>query len=35
MVEVEVSEDREVELRVLYDPEHNLEERVLMEQFAP
>ncbi len=35
VVEVEVREDREVELTVLYDPEHNLEERVLMEQFAP
>ncbi|WP_420565046.1 NAD kinase [Thalassobaculum sp.] len=35
VVEVEVREDRDVELTVLYDPEHNLEERVLMEQFAP
>lgn len=32
---VEVHEDRDVSLTVLYDPEHNLEERVLMEQFAP
>lgn len=32
---VEVWEDRAVKLSVLYDPEHNLEERVLMEQFAP
>lgn len=35
VVRVDVREDREVELIVLYDPEHNLEERVLMEQFAP
>ncbi|MEQ8584882.1 MAG: NAD kinase [Thalassobaculaceae bacterium] len=35
VIEVEVREDRDVELTVLYDPEHNLEERVLMEQFAP
>lgn len=35
VVEVEVWEDRSVKLTVLYDPEHNLEERVLMEQFAP
>ncbi len=32
---VEVWEDRTVHLTVLYDPEHNLEERVLKEQFAP
>lgn len=32
---VEVWEDRSVRLTVLYDPEHNLEERVLKEQFAP
>jgi len=35
VVAVEVWEDRSVRLTVLYDPEHNLEERVLMEQFAP
>jgi NAD+ kinase len=35
VVSVEVWEDRSVRLTVLYDPEHNLEERVLMEQFAP
>lgn len=35
VVTVEVWEDRSVQLTVLYDPEHNLEERVLMEQFAP
>lgn len=35
VISVEVWEDRSVKLTVLYDPEHNLEERVLMEQFAP
>ncbi|MDF1794854.1 MAG: NAD kinase [Thalassobaculaceae bacterium] len=34
VIEVVVREDRDVELTVLYDPEHNLEERVLKEQFA-
>ncbi len=34
VVSVEVWEDRSVKLTVLYDPEHNLEERVLKEQFA-
>jgi NAD+ kinase len=32
---VEVCEDRNVTLTLLFDPEHNLEERVLKEQFAP
>lgn len=32
---VEVREDRSVTLRLLFDPEHNLEDRVLKEQFAP
>ena len=32
---VEVREDRSVELRLLFDPEHNLEERILKEQFEP
>jgi NAD+ kinase len=32
---VEVSEDRSQKLTLLFDPEHNLEERVLKEQFAP
>ncbi len=32
---VEVSETRSVTLKLLFDPEHNLEERVLKEQFAP
>lgn len=35
VVRVEIEEDRAVSLTVLYDPEHNLEERVLKEQFAP
>ena len=35
VVTVEVWEDRTVHLTVLYYPEHNLEERVLKEQFAP
>jgi NAD+ kinase len=32
---VEVKEDRSVGLTLLFDPEHNLEERVLKEQFLP
>ncbi|HIJ37657.1 MAG TPA: NAD kinase [Rhodospirillaceae bacterium] len=32
---VEVHEDREVGLDLLFDPEHNLEERILAEQFLP
>lgn len=32
---VDVFEDRDVHLRVLFDPEHNLEERILKEQFTP
>jgi NAD+ kinase len=32
---VEVQEDRSVTLTLLFDPESNLEERVLKEQFAP
>jgi len=31
---VEVSEAREIALSLLFDPEHNLEQRVLQEQFA-
>lgn len=30
---VEISEDTESEFRLLFDPDHNLEERVLLEQF--
>jgi NAD+ kinase len=32
---VEIWEDRSISLRLLFDPEHNLEERILKEQFIP
>jgi NAD+ kinase len=32
---VEVWEDRDLSCRLLFDPEHNLEERILKEQFVP
>ena len=32
---VEVWEDRSLSCRLLFDPEHNLEERILKEQFVP
>ncbi len=32
---VEVWEDRQITLTLLFDPEHNLEERILKEQFVP
>ena len=32
--EVTVREDRSISLNMLFDPEHNLEERILTEQFA-
>jgi len=35
VVEVTVREDRSIALTLLFDPEHNLEERVLKEQFEP
>ncbi len=35
VVEVRVREDRGVSLKLLFDPEHNLEERILSEQFQP
>ncbi|MEP3114254.1 NAD kinase [Nisaea sp.] len=35
IVRVRVREDRTIALTLLYDPQHNLEERVLKEQFAP
>ncbi len=35
IVRVEVAEDRTKRLTLLFDPEHNFEERVLKEQFAP
>ncbi len=34
VLRVEVSEARDIELKLLFDPEHNLEQRVLQEQFA-
>ena len=33
VVEVEIAEDRRVGLTLLFDPEHNLEERIFKEQF--
>lgn len=35
VIEVQITEDRNVALTLLFDPEHNLEERILKEQFAP
>lgn len=35
VVEVQVEEDEGTEIRLLFDPEHNLEERILNEQFIP
>jgi NAD+ kinase len=35
VVEVTVREDRSISLRMLFDPEHNLEERIVAEQFSP
>ena len=35
VVEVTVREDHSVSLKMLFDPEHNLEERIVAEQFAP
>lgn len=35
VVRVEVVEDKNVSLSVLFDPEHNLEQRILQEQFLP
>ena len=35
VVSVEIQEDREIEMRLLFDPERNLEERILNEQFRP
>ena len=33
--QVEVWEERSLSCRLLFDPEHNLEERILKEQFVP
>lgn len=35
VAEVEVEEARDITLQLLFDPEHNLEERILTEQFTP
>ena len=35
VIEVQVWEDREITLNLLFDAEHNLEERILKEQFVP
>lgn len=35
VVRVEIAEAREIGLKLLFDPEHNLEERILTEQFMP
>ncbi|MBF0561120.1 MAG: NAD kinase [Alphaproteobacteria bacterium] len=35
VAEVHVREDRDIAMTLLFDPEHNLEERILMEQFLP
>jgi NAD+ kinase len=35
VIEVEVREDRNTDLELLFDPEHNLEERIIAEQFLP
>ena len=34
VVSVEVRENRDIAMTLLFDPEHNLEERVFKEQFA-
>ncbi len=35
VVKVSVAENRSIKLRMLFDPDHSLEERTLKEQFAP
>lgn len=35
VLEVDVWEDRDITLMLLFDPEHNMEERILKEQFVP
>jgi NAD+ kinase len=32
---VAVREDRSIGIRMLFDPEHNLDERIVAEQFSP
>lgn len=34
VLEVNIEEDRSVELKLLFDPDHNLDERILLEQFV-
>ncbi len=34
VISVEIEEDRKTKIRLLFDPEHNLEERILSEQFS-
>ena len=34
VISVEIEEDRNTKIRLLFDPEHNLEERILSEQFS-
>ena len=35
VVTVEIWEDQSIQLKLLFDPEHHLEERILKEQFVP
>ena len=35
VIRVSVTQEREQTLRLLFDPEHDLEERILAEQFQP
>ena len=35
VLEVTIEEARDITLNLLFDPEHNLEERILNEQFTP
>jgi NAD+ kinase len=35
VIEVAVREDRSIGIRMLFDPEHNLDERIVAEQFSP
>lgn len=35
VVKVSIVEDRSIDLTLLFDPEHNLEERIIAEQFLP
>lgn len=35
VAEVDIYEDRSIDLTLMFDPEHNLEERIIAEQFVP